>query len=88
MAKRFYFLRKKGYDTYDHHEKWNEYNAVIIVETSEKKAREKANLMSNVNYSPKHSINFLDKNEIVCNVLDIKNYKIGDVVMIDYGDDG
>jgi len=83
MVKKFYFLKKKGYDTLDHREIWNQSNAIIIVETSEKRAREKAC----GSYSPSGT-NYLDPKKTTCEILDINNYKIGSVVIEDYGDDG
>lgn len=89
MVKKFYFLKKKGYDTLDHREIWNQSNAIIIVETSEKRAREKAS-GSYSYYTPRKTKkpNYLDPKETTCEILDINNYKIGSVVIEDYGDDG
>tara|TARA_R110001632_G_scaffold210956_1_gene336215 strand:+ start:18 stop:254 length:237 start_codon:yes stop_codon:yes gene_type:complete len=78
MVKDFYFVRKQGYDKLEHREIWNRSNALIVVETSESKAKELAVKMGHWN----------PKDTLTCSKLDIKKYKIGDVVIHDFGDDG
>lgn len=78
MVKDFYFVRKQGYDQLKHKEIWNSSNALVVVETNETKAKELAVEMGNWN----------PEDILTCSKLDIKKYKIGDVVIHDFGDDG
>jgi len=81
MVKDFYLVYSQRFDPakgYSKKEYWNSSNAMVIVETSESKAIKKA----------RESGHWITEDILSCFKLDTKKYKIGDVVIHDYGDDG
>ena len=94
MSKKFYLLHRKDYDPADTGGiKWNETNAIVVAESSPKKARKLAQRNGGGEVYAGDIIQieipfWTDPKLTVCKLLDIKNYKNVDVVIVNFGREG